>query len=137
MDPLERLIAYFETLAPERVREIGDYYAVDAYFKDPFNEVRGVEDIRAIFARMFEQLESPRFRVLSRVREHSESFLVWELAFCFRGGKPARIHGVSHLKLGPDGRVTYHRDYWDAAEELYAKIPVLGAFMRWLQRRVA
>ncbi len=137
MDPLERLIAYFETLAPEHVREIGDYYAADAYFKDPFNEVRGVEDIRAIFARMFEQLESPRFRVLMRVGEQSDNFLVWELAFRFHGGKPARIHGVSHLKLAPDGRVTYHRDYWDAAEELYEKIPVLGPFMRWLRRRVA
>ena len=137
MDPLERLITYFEMLAPEHVRGIGDYYAADAYFKDPFNDVHGVEAIRAIFARMLERLESPRFRVLSRVREQSESFLVWELEFRFRGGKPARIHGVSHLKLGPDGRVTYHRDYWDAAEELYEKIPMLGAFMRWLRRRVA
>jgi hypothetical protein len=28
-----------------------------------------------------------------------------------------------------------HRDYWDAAEELYEKIPVLGGLMRWLKKR--
>jgi steroid delta-isomerase len=136
VEPIERLIAYFETLSPQRLPEIGDYYAADAYFKDPFNEVHRVEDIRAIFARMFAQLEAPRFCVLSRMVDGAHAFLVWELEFRFRGGKPARIHGVSRIEFGPDGRVTYHRDYWDAAEELYEKIPVLGAFMRWLRHRV-
>ena len=30
-----------------------------------------------------------------------------------------------------------HRDYWDAAEELYEKLPVLGALMRLLRRKLA
>ncbi|MGO1254794.1 MAG: nuclear transport factor 2 family protein, partial [Alcaligenes aquatilis] len=29
------------------------------------------------------------------------------------------------------------RDYWDAAEELYAKLPLLGLLMRWLRRKVS
>jgi len=33
--------------------------------------------------------------------------------------------------------VTYHRDYWDTAEELYAKLPLLGGLMRLLRRRLA
>ena len=32
-------------------------------------------------------------------------------------------------------RITLHRDYWDAAEELYEKLPLLGTLMRWLKRR--
>jgi len=43
--------------------------------------------------------------------------------------------GASHLLLDADGRITSHRDYWDAAEELYEKLPVLGALMRILKRR--
>ena len=35
------------------------------------------------------------------------------------------------------GRVAFHRDYWDAAEELYEKLPGLGGLMRWLKRRAA
>jgi hypothetical protein len=31
--------------------------------------------------------------------------------------------------------VSLHRDYWDAAEELYEKLPVVGSVMRWLKRR--
>jgi hypothetical protein len=37
--------------------------------------------------------------------------------------------------LAEDGRVQDHRDYWDAAEELYEKLPVVGGLMRWLKKR--
>jgi hypothetical protein len=39
--------------------------------------------------------------------------------------------------LDPQGLIVLHRDYWDAAEELYEKLPVVGALMRWLRRRAA
>jgi hypothetical protein len=48
---------------------------------------------------------------------------------------PQVIRGGSHLRLASDGRVEDHRDYWDAAEELYQKLPVLGGLMRWLKKR--
>jgi steroid delta-isomerase len=35
------LVAFFEGLCPEAVARFPEYYASDAYFKDPFNEVRG------------------------------------------------------------------------------------------------
>ena len=137
MSAVDRLVAYFESLVPAGVSELPSYYAPDCYFKDPFNEVRSVREIEAIFARMFEQLEAPRFRVHGKVVQGDEAFLVWDLEFRFRGSaKPQRIHGVSHLRWRADGRVSYHRDYWDAAEELYGKLPVLGGLMRWLKRRV-
>jgi steroid delta-isomerase len=44
------------------------------------------------------------------------------------------VRGTSHLRFDAAGKVVLHRDYWDAAEELYAKLPVLGALMRGLQR---
>jgi hypothetical protein len=46
------------------------------------------------------------------------------------------IRGATHLKFNERGQVSFHRDYWDAAEELYAKIPVLGALMRGLRNLV-
>ncbi len=47
------------------------------------------------------------------------------------------IRGASHLRFAGDGRIAMHRDYWDAAEELYEKLPLLGALMRWLKRACA
>jgi ketosteroid isomerase-like protein len=133
---LDRLIDWFEALDRGALAAIGEYYAADAYFKDPFNEVRGAQAIGEIFERMYRQLDAPRLRVSGRVGDGSEAFLLWDLEFRFRGRDATQvIHGVSHLRLGADGRVAYHRDYWDTAEELYEKIPLLGVAVRWLKRR--
>ena len=136
MDAIDRLIDYFEALDAQAVKRVGEFYSADAWFKDPFNEVRGAAAVGAIFARMFEQLDAPRFRVRERVFDGDRGFLVWDLEFCFRGShEPQAIHGVSHLRIDAEGRVCYHRDYWDTAEELYVKIPLIGAVMRWIRRR--
>ena len=106
-------------------------------FKDPFNEVAGVGAIAAIFEHMFSALVQPRFEVREVVVQGDDAFLVWDFLFQFRGGSTTtqRVRGTTHLKWGPDERVIWHRDYWDAAEELYEKLPVVGALMRWLKRR--
>ena len=44
-------------------------------------------------------------------------------------------HMFVSLKLTADGLVDFHRDYRDAAEELYEKLPLLGGLMRWLRKR--
>ena len=140
MDPrVIRVQDFFATISRDSAARVGEIYAPDACFKDPFNEVRGVPAIGRIFAHMFEQVGEPRFVVREAVAQGDDAFLVWD--FLFRlprlGPGEQRIHGASHLKFGPDGRIAYHRDYWDAAEELYEKLPVLGGLMRFAKRRAA
>jgi ketosteroid isomerase-like protein len=142
-DPREavaRLCDFFEHLTRERLSELGSLYAEQARFKDPFNEVVGVAAIRAIFEHMYERLDEPRFVVTQRLVDGDQAFLVWDFRFRFKGSGPQpeqTIRGGSHLRLASDGRVLDHRDYWDAAEELYEKLPVLGALMRWLKRKAS
>ena len=131
---LEELVCYYESLTQQSVDRMGDFYAQDAYFKDPFNEVQALPDIQAIFARMFHAVESPRFVVTERIVGQESVALTWDFHFGLRG-KRIRVRGASVLRFGADGRVTYHRDYWNVAEELYEKLPVLGVLMRWLKRR--
>lgn len=130
---LDALTRYYQELSPTSLARLPVFYTEHAFFKDPFNEVRGVAAIRRIFEHMFEQVEDPRFVVTERLADENSAMLVWE----FRYGNGQRIRGVSHLRFADDGRVAYHRDYWDAAEELYLKLPVLGALMRWLRRRLS
>ena len=134
---LERLVRLYESIGRERLRErIASVYAEHAAFKDPFNEVTGIDAITAIFAHMFEQVDNPRFMVTSTVLQGPQAFLTWDFLFTMKrfSKEPQRIRGATHIVFGDDGMVTVHRDYWDAAEELYEKLPVLGALMRWLKR---
>lgn len=137
--PLQRLVDFYQTLSPDSLARIGDVYAVDARFKDPFNEVQGLAAVQAIFDQMFRQLHEPRFVVTSCMQQGDEAFLAWAFHFRFRGHAPQvtqTILGATQVRLGPDGRVVWHRDYWDVAEELYEKLPWVGGLMRWLKRRV-
>lgn len=134
--PIARIVNWFETLEPASLDAIDSIYAPDASFADPFNDVRGSASIRAVYAHMFATLDRPRFRVRQVVGSVPAVFLTWDFAIERRAG-PLTIHGATLLQLGPDGRIHAHRDYWDAAGELYAKLPGLGALMRWLRRRLA
>ena len=136
-----RIVAFFEHLQPAHLEAIDLIYAADAHFKDPFNDVRGVPAIRRVFSHMFDQVDVPRFVVTARMAgADGGAMLVWEFHFRARLGRREQahvIHGASHLLFDAAGKVTMHRDYWDAAEELYGKLPVLGGLMRALARKLA
>mgnify|MGYP000985243573 FL=1 len=137
---IDELIDFYHGLAPESIARFPEFYSADAYFKDPFNEVRGVAAIQHIFSHMFRQVGAPRFIVSERVVDEHAVLLVWTFHYLVRkwGKDQAQvIRGVSHLKFDADGRVNFHRDYWDAAEELYMKLPVLGMLVRRLRRALA
>lgn len=137
-DAVDKIVVFFETLTPASVQHIGAFYTDDAVFKDPFNEVCGIVAIERIFAHMYGQLNEPRFIVTGRMQQDGQAFLTWDFHFRFRRLHPQqeqRIRGATHLLLDPDGRIRLHRDYWDAAEELYEKLPVVGGLMRWLKSR--
>lgn len=137
-DAATRIEAFFAALTPADLARLSDFYTPDAYFKDPFNEVRGIAAIEGIFRHMFDALDTPHFVITNRMVDGDQCFLVWEFRFAFRNfhkGLAQVVHGGSHLLLAPDGRIRSHRDYWDAAEELYEKLPLVGGLMRWLKRR--
>jgi steroid delta-isomerase len=137
---LARIVAFFESIAPADVARIGELYAADAYFRDPFNEVRGVAAIARVYAHMFTQLDECRFVITETIAEGESALLIWDFTFRSRRWRPREvqaIHGATHLKLTGDGKIAYHRDYWDAAGELYAKLPLIGPVLRFLRKTLA
>ncbi len=135
---LDNMVCWFQTLTPHTLDQLGRYYAAQARFKDPFNAVQGLSAIQAIFAHMFEQLHEPRFVVRERMLQGHRAFLTWDFLFRFKRYDTVTvqvIHGATYLEIDSQGKVSLHRDYWDAAEELYEKLPVVGGLMRWLKAR--
>jgi len=137
---LQDFVDYWQSLTPEKVAMLGDFYTEAAYFRDPFNAVTGIEPIRHIFADMFVRLDEPRFTIVETIEQEHSALLIWDFDFrirTFRPDVPRRIHGTSHIRFSGDGRVEYHRDYWDAAGELYEQLPLVGGLMRFLRKRMA
>ena len=137
-EAVERLVQFFEQLQPQDLQRLPEIYAPQARFKDPFNEVQGLTEIERIFAHMFVALDSPHFIVTERIVQDNKCFLVWDFRFRFKRFDTTSwqtVRGGTHLVFNDTGLVTLHRDYWDAAEELYEKLPLVGGMMRWLKRR--
>jgi ketosteroid isomerase-like protein len=134
---LYRVIDLFQSISADSARTLSQIYTDDVWFKDPFNEVQGLEQVSHIFTHMFEQVDAPRFVVTHSVLQDDQAFLTWDFLFRMRrfSDEEQCIRGATHVRFASDGRVAYHRDYWDAAEELYEKLPVVGSLMRWLKTR--
>jgi ketosteroid isomerase-like protein len=138
---LQRVVQFFEHLQASDVAHMASIYTHDAQFKDPFNEVQGLPAIEGIFAHMFEALDAPRFVITQQVQQGAQCFVTWDFLFVMprlHNGATQTIHGATHFVLREEAgawRVAVHRDYWDAAEELYEKLPVVGSLMRWLKKR--
>lgn len=134
MTRLDELLNWYSALTPMSVMRTAQYYHPDAKFKDPFNEVIGVTAIIHIFQHMFVTTDNARFIIDDRISQDQQAFVSWRFEFVFKGTHYT-IVGASHLKFDAAGLVIDHRDYWDAAEELFQKLPLIGAPMRWLRRQ--
>ena len=80
--------------------------------------------------------EMTRFAVSQGAVQGDSGFLLWELGFVRASGQPMHICGTSYLEFDAQGLVAVHRDFWDPVEEIFAKVPVLGAVARALQNKL-
>lgn len=120
---INELKEWFENLTPQSLDNINHFYAEKAFFKDPFNELEGIDDIKHIFIHMFENTESSKFTFIDIIENTNSCFITWDYDLSLKGSQ-YRIHGSSHLKF-EEGRIIYHRDYWDVGEELLLKVPII------------
>jgi hypothetical protein len=127
----------FTCLRPSDLARFDAVYAPGAHFKDPFNDVRGVPAIRAVFAHMYAVVRAPRFEILERGLDGDVGLVRWRFHYAERGGTTRSFDGVSRVSFDAQGRVMEHLDYWDPVEVIWGRVPVLGALLRRLGRRLA
>lgn len=129
---------WYEAIAPERLDEARSLLAPDIRFKDPWNDVRGVDAFLRIHARMFAQVRHPRFAVLHIVQDGRVGYLRWRFDFSDKRGRRAfSVEGMTEIHLDAQDRIVQHIDHFDVAGQIYERVPVLGAVLRAIRRRLA
>jgi steroid delta-isomerase len=131
-----QIAAWFQALTSESLGTVASIYAADAVFEDPFNTLRGIDSVQAVYQHMFDTLAQPRFIVTTIVAEGQQAFMTWDFHFTARA-QPMKISGCTQFELNDQGLITLHRDYWDAAQQVYEKVPLLGAVLRLIRRKLA
>lgn len=126
----------FENLSDEMIENIEKFISPEIYFKDPFNEVTGVEKFRKILHKTLHDVESPLFIVSEITNNQNIYFLKWRFDGKIRGYGDWYVTGVSEIHLNEKGLVNRHIDYWDSSEYFYMKIPIIGSLLRLIRRRL-
>jgi len=137
---LQQYIRFYEALSPQMLEHLGEIFTADARFKDPFNDVRGVDKIRKVFDNMFKTVGVPQFRVTDwgfSDQDKTHAFLRWHFIYRVGGkGEPVVVEGMSDVTFAPDHKVSSHLDFWDAGQGLYEHLPIIGAVLRMIRKRV-
>lgn len=132
---LERFKSLFNELDRHCLDRLDEVYAPDVHFRDPVHELRGLPALKAYYARLYEGVESCRFRYDGEVIEAGGAVVLWTMQFRhrrFRAGETLTLEGATHLAFGHGdlALVSRHRDYFDMGEFLYERVPVLGTVIR-------
>ena len=135
---VERYIAFWRRLSTDTLADFDDHVTSDFRFVDPFGEHRGVDRVRAQFARTFAMIDDVDITVTDYAISGRTAYLRWSFAYTTgRRRRPWRIEGVGEVHIAPDGRASAHIDHWDAAGQTYEKLPIIGAVLRALRRRIS
>jgi limonene-1,2-epoxide hydrolase len=133
---VERYAQFMGSLSQETLPQIAQHVANDVLFRDPFNEVVGIEKMQKIFAHMYETMGDVRFDILHHAMDGKTGLLHWRVAATLRG-KPWEFEGMTKVEFNEDGLVVSHLDYWDAARDFYERFPIIGWSLKAIRRKIA
>lgn len=133
---IERFIALYATYTEDNIRgNVRDLYAPDAYYRDSFIELQGIEDIEAYLIEGTHMMHVLTFDVQDVAVHEGNYYLRWITRFSLKRKKDEVIHfpGMSHVRFNKEGRIIFHQDFWDAGV-IYERLPIIGFFIRKLKR---
>jgi limonene-1,2-epoxide hydrolase len=135
-EAVHRFIEFYKEFSHQRIQsQVRELYADDAYFRDPFKEVQGIDAVEAYFLRSTEGVERCTFDIRDWAHHDGNYYFRWTMTLVlkrFGAGSPILGVGMTHVRFDPQGKIVFHQDYWDAASTVYERLPVIG----WVLRRI-
>jgi limonene-1,2-epoxide hydrolase len=135
---IERFVALYTTYTEDNVRRhVRDLYAQDAYYRDSFTEMHGIENIEAYLIQGTHIMQNLTFDLQDVAVHDGNYYLRWITRFSQKREKDEVTHlpGVSHVRFNKEGKIIFHQDFWDAGV-IYERLPIVGFFIRWLKKRM-
>lgn len=133
---LDAWVAFFEALSHDTLDRLTALTVPEVRFRDPFNDAHGRDAVRAALLHTLNGCRDLRFTVTHRLPAEDLAILRWRFEATVTGIGRMDVIGTSEVRQAPDGRVSEHVDHWDSGEHVYLRLPVLGAPLRLIRRRL-
>jgi hypothetical protein len=139
-DPnLAAFCAFYNKLDNTCTEKLYKVYTPDIEFHDPIHRLSGLAALERYFNGLYENVTACHFEFHDQQRHADLAFVTWTMHLMhprLAGGRQISVEGCSRLTFAADGsgRVCRHRDYFDAGELLYERLPLLGPVIRRIKR---
>lgn len=133
---LKKVIQIYENLGAHSLDSLYHLYTEDVYFEDPAHAIQGLKALTSYFEKLFSNVQRCQFRFHNSQCQEDKLFLCWTMTLQhsrLKKGQKIFVEGASLLKVR-DGRVYYHRDYFDLGNMLYENIPILGGLVKQIKK---
>lgn len=112
------------------------YYHENIVFRDSIQEIRGLEDFRAMTERLTARSQDLSMKVVRGVMKDRVVFIEWEMTIAYKKYPGSVLYGCSRLTLDDDGRIIEQRDYYDLWGDIFDNIPRFGkAYRKFMHRK--
>jgi len=109
-------------------------YDEAVHFQDPIQEMRGIDAFIAAQDGLMRRCDDVFLQPGAVALSGETAFVEWTMGLKIKGIEFV-YPGASRLRIGADGKIVEHRDYFDFVGPTFAPVPVVGGFVRWLYRR--
>jgi ketosteroid isomerase-like protein len=130
---------FYENLDPGNLVALRTLYAEDICFEDPIHGLQGISALMQYFDKLFANVEHCQFKFHRSVVSDEGMFFSWTMMLrhqSVRHGELIRVEGSSYLKHR-NGKIYYHRDYFDLGAMVYENVPLLGPLVKFIRHRMS
>jgi hypothetical protein len=136
---MQHFLKVYQELTLDTIETLAAIYSDDIHFIDPAHEINGLPALRDYFSRLYENIARIHFDFREPLHLQDTAYVQWCMKFShprIKSGREILVDGASFLKFGADRKVYYHRDYFDLGSMLYQHLPVIGAIVKTINRRL-
>lgn len=137
---LDEFLSFYNNLSQNNLHSLHHLYAADVEFIDPVHHMLGLEQLQQYFSHAYARLSSCHFVATSKIANESQGCLSWIMTFthdAIGNGKAISVHGCSVVHWNSEGKIAYHRDYYDLNEMVLEHIPLLGWVTKKIKQKMA
>lgn len=111
------------------------YYSQDVYFRDSVQEIKGIEEFKAMTERLTQRSKDLKMKVINSSQNGNKFFLEWEMTISFKKYPSSLMYGSSRVTINNDGEIIEQRDYYDLWGDIFDNIPRFGKMYRKFMKR--
>lgn len=135
---IEQVAQFYQTLSKDNLDTLPDIYHPEIVFADPAHQIRGIAALEVYFVTLYQNVSECRFTINAAYTVPQGGFLLWDMQLIhpkLSRGKPVVVPGITQIKFA-EGKVIYHRDYFDLGQMIYEQLPLLGGVIRKIKQRL-